>query len=229
VSLTLTPGQALAIIGPSAAGKTSLGKALAGIWRPARGEIRVAGATYDQWDYEEFGKFIGYIPQSVDLLDGTIGENISRFDRDASSNSIIAAAKSAGMHETILAMSNGYDTPISSSGGELSAGQRQRIGLARALFGDPFLLVLDEANSNLDADGDQALAAAIEEVKARGGIVVMITHRPATLGPATHVALMANGRFAEFGPRDDVLSKLGLVQPSAGPTPATAQLRVAKS
>ncbi|WP_298199288.1 type I secretion system permease/ATPase [Novosphingobium sp.] len=212
VSFELVPGQVLAVVGPSAAGKTSLAKALAGIWPPARGEIRVGGATYGQWDPDVFGRSIGYLPQAVDLLEGTVGENISRFDPDARSEDIIAAASAAGLHELILKLSNGYDTMVGPASGELSAGQRQRIGLARALFGNPFLLVLDEPNSNLDADGDMALSAAITAVKSRGGIAVMITHRPATLGPATHVAVMADGRLARFGQRDEVLRAL-----AAGP------------
>lgn len=208
VTLTLTPGQALAIIGPSAAGKTSLVRTILGIWRANRGEVRLDGATLDQWDAETLGSFFGYVPQIVDLMDGTIGQNIARFDPDATSDKVIAAAKAAGMHEAILAMSDGYESPVSAGGVELSAGQRQRIGLARALYGDPFLLVLDEANSNLDAAGDAALANAVMGMRKRGGIVIMITHRPATLGPATHVALMQNGRLADFGERDAVLARL---------------------
>lgn len=207
VSLTLQPGQALAIIGPSAAGKTSLIKGMLGIWRPARGEVRLDGATLDQWDVEQLGKHIGYVPQTVELVEGTIGQNIARFDPQATSQAIIAAARAAGMHEAILAMPDGYDRQLTAGGVELSAGQRQRIGLARALYGDPFLVVLDEANSNLDAAGDIALAQAIRDVRARGGIIVMITHRPATLEPISHVAVMANGRLADFGEKDEVMSR----------------------
>ena len=207
VSLTLQPGQALAIIGPSAAGKTSLIKAMLGIWRPARGEVRLDGATLDQWDVEQLGKHIGYVPQTVELVEGTIGQNIARFDPQATSQAVIAAARAAGMHEAILAMPDGYDRQLTAGGVELSAGQRQRIGLARALYGDPFLVVLDEANSNLDAAGDIALAQAIRDVCARGGIIVMITHRPATLEPISHVAVMANGRLADFGEKDEVMSR----------------------
>ncbi|WP_404822901.1 type I secretion system permease/ATPase [Novosphingobium huizhouense] len=208
VSLQLTPGQALAIIGPSAAGKTSLVRAILGIWRPQRGEIRLDGATLDQWDAETLGSFFGYVPQIVDLMDGTIGQNIARFDPDATSEGVVAAAKAAGVHELILSMPDGYESPVSAGGIELSAGQRQRVGLARALYGNPFLLVLDEANSNLDAAGDAALAQAVMAMRQRGGIVIMITHRPATLGPATHVALMQGGRIADFGERDAVLARL---------------------
>jgi ATP-binding cassette subfamily C protein len=208
VSLTLSPGQVLGVIGPSAAGKTTLVRAILGIWAPNRGEVRLDGATLDQWDPETLGSYFGYVAQSVDLVDGTIGQNIARFDPEATSEAIIAAARAAGMHEVILALPDGYETPVSAGAVELSAGQRQRVGLARALYGDPFLLVLDEANSNLDAAGDAALAVAIAGVKERGGIVIMITHRPATLGPATHLAVINAGRLSDFGPRDEVLQRM---------------------
>lgn len=212
-ALSLTPGQALAIIGPSAAGKTSLMKAMLGIWRPQRGEVRLDGATFDQWAAESLGRHIGYVPQTVELVDGTIGENIARFDPDATSDGVIAAARAAGMHETILAMPDGYDTRLTGGGLELSAGQRQRVGLARALYGEPFLVALDEANSNLDSAGDAALAKAVEDVRKRGGIVVMITHRPATLGPISHVAVMAGGRIIDLGERDEVMKRLSTANP----------------
>ncbi len=208
VSFTLTPGQVLAVVGPSAAGKTTLVRAILGIWKPNRGEVRLDGATLDQWDPETLGSYFGYVPQTVDLVDGTIGQNIARFDPEATSEGIIAAARAAGMHEVILALPDGYETPVSAGAVELSAGQRQRIGLARALYGDPFLLVLDEANSNLDTAGDAALANAIAGMRARGGIVIMITHRPATLGPATHLAVVNTGRLVDFGPRDEVLQRM---------------------
>jgi ATP-binding cassette subfamily C protein PrsD len=224
VNFTLKPGDALAVIGPSASGKTSLAKAMLGIWPPTRGEIRLDGATHDQWDPAALGASFGYVPQSVELLDGTLGENIARFDTEASSDAIIAAATTAGLHGLILSMPDGYDTRVTAGGVELSAGQRQRLGLARALYGDPFLIVLDEANSNLDAAGDAALATAIEQVRARKGIVVMITHRPAALGPMSHIAVLRGGRLADFGERDEVLARLQqgeqkppLQQPTAAP------------
>lgn len=213
VSFNLTPGQVLAVIGPSAAGKTTLVRAILGIWKPNRGEVRLDGATLDQWDPETLGSYFGYVPQTVDLVDGTIGQNIARFDPEATSEAVMAAAKAAGMHEVILALPDGYDTPVSAGAVELSAGQRQRVGLARALYGDPFLLVLDEANSNLDGAGDAALANAIAGVKARGGIVIMITHRPATLGPSTHLAVINAGRLSDFGPRDEVMQRMQAQNP----------------
>lgn len=207
VSMRLEPGQALAIVGPSAAGKTTLIKALLGIWPIARGEVRLDGATHDQWDPEVLGSSIGYVPQNVELIEGTIAENIARFDPAATSEQVLAAAKAAGLDDLIKAMPDGYDTPVSQGGASLSAGQRQRIGLAAALYGDPHLLVLDEANSNLDAAGDAALAEAIAGVRQRKGIVVMITHRPATLGPISHIAVMQEGRLADYGERDEVLQR----------------------
>lgn len=218
VSLALQPGQALALIGPSAAGKTSLAKALLGIWPVSRGEIRIDGATLDQWDAETLGRHFGYVPQNVELIDGTLAENIARFDPAATSDRVIAAARAAGLHETILALPAGYDTRLSAGGNELSAGQRQRVGLARALFGDPHLVVLDEANSNLDAAGDAALEAAILGVRKRGGVVVLITHRPATLGPVTHIAVLNAGRLTDFGTREAVLERT--TTQSSEPAPA---------
>lgn len=208
VSFTLRPGQALAVIGPSAAGKSTLAKALAGIWTPQRGEVRIDGATHDQFPPEVIGAATGYIPQVVELMDGSLAENIARFDPEMDSEKVIAAARGAGLHDMILALPDGYGTAVSAGGVEFSAGQRQRIGLARALYGDPFLLVLDEPNSNLDTDGDAALARAVIEVRQRGGIVVMVTHRPSTLGPISHIAVLANGKLADFGERDAILAKL---------------------
>lgn len=218
VSLALKPGQALAVIGPSAAGKTTLAKALLGIWPAARGEIRIDGATHDQWGPEAIGAAMGYVPQNVELIEGTLGQNIARFDPEATSEKVIAAAHAAGLHEMILGFADGYETRVSAGGAELSAGQRQRIGLARALYGDPFLVVLDEPNSNLDAAGDQALAQAILAVRERGGIVVMVTHRPSTLGPVSHVAVMHAGRLTDFGERDAVLQKMNQAGQPQGQT-----------
>lgn len=213
VAFKLERGQALAIIGPSAAGKSTLAKALLGLWQPARGEIRIDGATHAQWDRALLGQNFGYVPQSIELLEGTIGENICRFEPDASSEAVIQAARDAGMHETILALPQGYDTMLGPGGAELSAGQRQRVALARALYRNPFIVVLDEPNSNLDVAGDAALAEAISKVRARGGIVVMVTHRPATLAPVSHVAILAAGKLVDFGERDEVLQRNGMGRP----------------
>jgi ATP-binding cassette subfamily C protein len=205
VDFTLAAGEAVGVIGPSAAGKTSLARALAGVWKPARGAIWLDGATLDQWDAERLGLAIGYLPQTVELLDGTIAENIARFEPDAPSEKVIAAARAAAVHELVVALPQGYDTPAGTDGQSLSAGQRQRVGLARALYGDPFLVVLDEPNSNLDADGEAALEGAIEGIRARGGIAVVIAHRPSALARVSHVLFLRDGRVEAFGPRDEVL------------------------
>jgi len=207
VSFQLRSGSALGIVGQSASGKSSLARTLVGVWSPVRGSIRLDGATLDQWSPEELGRHIGYLPQDIELFDGTIGQNIARFEPDACSDAIIAAAEAAGVHEMIVRLPDGYDTRIGESGMALSAGQRQRIGLARALYGNPFLVVLDEPNSNLDMEGEQALTNAIASVRARGGIVVVVAHRPSALASVDLVLIMNNGEAQAFGPRDDVLRK----------------------
>lgn len=208
VSFRLEAGDGLGIIGPSAAGKTSLARALIGVWPALRGSIRFDGATPDQWDADQRGAFLGYLPQTVELLDGSVAQNIARFDGGATSEEVIAAATAAGAHDMIVKLPQGYDTPVGSDGAQLSAGQRQRIGLARALFRDPFLVLLDEPNSNLDAEGEDALAGAIATVRARGGIAVVIAHRPSALAQVSHVLFMREGRMEAFGPRDEVMSKI---------------------
>lgn len=207
-SFEMLAGQAVGIIGPSGAGKSTLARVLAGVWPAARGDIRLDGALLDQWSRDERGRFTGYLPQDVELFDGTIAENIARFDPAPRSEAVLKAATEAGAHSIILAMPDGYDTRIGEGGAALSGGQRQRIALARALYGDPFLLILDEPNSSLDSDGDEALAAAIRSVRQRGGIVVMVTHRPSSLAAVDLVAIMANGRIRAFGPRDEVLNNV---------------------
>lgn len=204
----LEAGDALGVIGPSAAGKTSLGRALIGVWRPARGAIRLDGATLDQWHPDALGAFIGYLPQTVELMEGTVAQNISRFEPQPESEAVIAAAQAAGVHEMIVALPQGYETPVGADGSELSAGQRQRIGLARALYRDPFLVLLDEPNSNLDAAGEQALERAVLSVRKRGGIAILIAHRPSALAQVNKVCFMREGRIEAFGPRDDVLAKI---------------------
>lgn len=207
ISLSLFAGQGLGIIGPSGSGKSSLARALTGIWPAARGSIRLDGAALNQWNSEALGGSIGYLPQSVELFDGTIADNISRFSRKATSESIIEAAKLAGVHDLVLSMPQGYDTRVGVGGAMLSGGQRQRIGLARALFGSPFLIVLDEPNANLDADGEAALANAVLKARDGGAIVILIAHRPNILQVVDHVLVVQNGTMAAFGPRDEVLRK----------------------
>ncbi len=220
VSFALEAGSVLGVIGPSGAGKSSLARTLVGAWAPRRGTVRLDGASIDQWSAERLGPAIGYLPQSVELFDGTIAENIARFAPNPDSDGVIEAARLAGVHDLIVRMPLGYETPIGRDGSWLSAGQRQRIGLARALYGNPFLLVLDEPNSNLDQAGEVALEAAIAEAAARGCIVIVVAHRPAILARATHIVLLRDGRMDGFGPRDEVLTPLlrqadGLKLPTA--------------
>ena len=211
IHFRLRAGDALGVIGPSASGKSTLARALAGAWLPLRGTIRLDGATLDQWDREALGRDMGYLPQDIELFDGTIAENIGRLDPGASSKAIIAAARAAGVHEMILALPDGYSTHIGEGGTMLSGGQRQRIALARALFGDPFFVVLDEPNSNLDAEGDAALTSAIAGLRSRGGIVVVIAHRPAALSAVDRLAVLADGQLQDFGPKEEVLARV--IQP----------------
>jgi ATP-binding cassette, subfamily C, bacterial PrsD len=218
----LKAGDGLGIVGPSAAGKTSLGRALIGVWRPARGFVRLDGATLDQWHPDTLGEFMGYLPQTVELLDGTVAQNIARFEAEPDSAAVIAAAETAGVHDMIVNLPQGYDTPVGADGSQLSAGQRQRIGLARALYRDPFLVLLDEPNSNLDAAGEAALEGAVAAIRARGGIVVLIAHRPSALAQVSHICVMRDGRIEAFGPRDEILQKI-----TAKPVPLRAAPRAA--
>jgi ATP-binding cassette subfamily C protein len=221
VSLTLEAGQVLAVIGSSAAGKSTFARAVVGVWPLLRGTVRLDGATLDQRAPEVLGQHVGYLPQDVQLLNGTIAENIARFDPDPDSADVIAAAQAAGIHDMILHFPKGYETRIGHQGCELSGGQRQRIGLARALYRDPFLVVLDEPNSNLDSDGENALTDALKGVAARKGIAVVIAHRPSVLSAADSVAVFSAGQLTAFGPKDDVLRKVlrppAVVGPAAMP------------
>ena len=215
----LRAGQALGVIGPSASGKSSLVRALVGVWPTVRGKVRIDGAALDQWSSADLGPHIGYLPQEVELFAGTISENIARFEPDARSEDVIAAAQAAGVHELILRLSEGYDTRIGESGTGLSAGQRQRIGLARALYRDPFLVVLDEPNSNLDSEGENALTQAILGVRQRGGICIVVAHRPSALAAVDLVLMMADGRGQAFGPKDEILKRV--LRPASVPLGAS--------
>lgn len=205
LSFTLPPGRALGVIGPSGSGKSSLARTLSGVWHPAAGRIRLAGATLDQYDPDRLGSYIGYLPQRVTLFDGTIAENIARLHAGADAGRIVAAARAAAAHQMILKLPNGYDTQVATMGSRLSGGQIQRIGLARALYGDPVLLILDEPNSNLDNDGSIALNSAIRTAKARGASVLIMAHRPAAIQECDLLLVLQDGAAAAFGPRDTVL------------------------
>ncbi|HZH10727.1 MAG TPA: type I secretion system permease/ATPase [Microvirga sp.] len=218
VSFELKAGDGLGIIGPSASGKSSLARMIVGVWPTWRGKVRFDGAAIEQWLPEDLGRHIGYLPQDVELFAGTVAQNIARFDPQPKSEAIIAAAKAADVHEMILQLPNGYETQVGESGAALSGGQRQRIALARAIYGDPFLVVLDEPNSNLDNEGEQALTSAIMSIRARGGIVVIIAHRPGALAGVDQVLVMSEGRVQSFGPKDEVLSKV--LRPVPAPQPA---------
>ena len=224
VSFELESGQGLAIIGPSGSGKSSLARALVGVWHPARGSVRLDRATLDQWSSETLGQHIGYLPQDVELFDGTVAANISRFDVNAKSEAIIEAAQAAGVHDLILSLPAGYATPIGELGMAISGGQRQRIALARAIYGNPFLVVLDEPSSNLDAEGEGALTQAIMTVRARGSIVIIIAHRPSALSGIDHVLVMQEGELQTIGAKDEVLKKL---MRTSAPVPLAAPVRTA--
>lgn len=207
VNFSLKAGDGVAVIGPSAAGKSTLARALVGVWPVVRGELRIDGATFDQWAPEQIGELIGYLPQAVELFDGTVAANIARFQPGAEGESIVKAAMAAGAHDMILKLPEGYDTQIGEQGVTLSAGQRQRIGLARALYGEPFLVVLDEPNANLDAEGEGALMKAVRSVRDRGGVVVVMAHRPSALAEVDLVLVIKDGKQVMFGPKDEVLKK----------------------
>ena len=229
VNFELKAGQGLGVIGPSAAGKSSLARLLVGVWQPLRGKVRIDGAALDQWEEEVLGRHIGYLPQDVELFSGTVSENIARFDTAADPAKVVAAAKAAGVHELIVALRNGYDTVLGGPGLGLSAGQQQRIALARALYNDPFLVVLDEPNSNLDAEGEAALTNAIVSVRQRGGIAVVVSHRPSALAGVDMVLVINQGRAIVFGPKEEVLPKVTQAsnQPPASQQPTLRAVETA--
>ncbi len=215
VSFKLSKGEGLGIIGPSGSGKSTLARALVGVWPQLRGKISLDNAALGQWSSEALGRHIGYLPQNVELFDGTIAINIARFDPQATPAAVLEASRAAGAHDLILSFAEGYGTKIGENGMALSAGQRQRIGLARAFYGNPFLVVLDEPTSNLDAEGEEALTEAILNVRRRGGIVVVIAHRPKALDGVDHVAVLAEGKIQSLGKKDAVLGKV--LRPGAPP------------
>jgi PrtD family type I secretion system ABC transporter len=221
VNFTLAAGKALGVIGPTASGKSSLARMLVGVWTPGRGTVRLDGATLDQWSPESLGRHVGYVPQDVELFNGTVAQNISRFEEPPDADAVIAAAHAAGVHDLIINLPDGYETMVGDHGSALSAGQAQRLALARALYRDPFLVVLDEPNSNLDAEGDEALTRAILALRARGAITVVVAHRPSAIAGVDYILIMAKGRQQQFGPKEEILTRV------TGPAPAPRALKVA--
>lgn len=215
ISFSLNPGESLGIIGPSAAGKSTLAKLLVGIWPPNNGVVRLDGADVYTWNREDFGQYVGYMPQDVELFGGTVRDNIARLQTDVSDEDVIAAAKISGAHDMILRLPDGYETEIGPGGANLSAGQRQRIGLARAFYGNPKLLVLDEPNSNLDDVGEGALVAALKNAKSLRMTSVVIAHRPSVLTVVDKLLVLREGMVADFGPAAEIISKYGKSQRNA--------------
>jgi PrtD family type I secretion system ABC transporter len=220
VNFRIEPGDVLGIIGPSGAGKSTLARQIVGILAPTSGAVRLDGADVAPWPKESLGRHIGYLPQDIELFADTVASNISRFRND-NDQGVIEAAQLAGVHDMVLRLSGGYETAVGDNGAVLSGGYRQRIGLARAAYGNPSLVVLDEPSSNLDSDGDVALLSCITELKKRGTTVVMISHRPNTLGVADKLLVLKDGNAEMFGPRDEIIARLA--------RPATVQTMPAKT
>jgi len=218
LSFSISPGEVIGIIGPSASGKSTLARLLVGIWPAVTGSVRLDGADVYQWNKDELGPHIGYLPQDIELFDGTVAENIARFG-EVDAEKVVEAARRVDMHEQILRLPQGYDTPLGAEGSNLSGGQRQRVALARALYGDPSFIVLDEPNSNLDESGEKALVDAVKVLKEKNKTVVLITHRRSTLAACDKILILSEGQLAAFGPRDEVLKALQGQPPAAPPAP----------
>lgn len=223
IQFEIAPGEVVGVIGPSAAGKSSLARVILGVWPVASGKMRLSGADISHWNRDELGPYIGYLPQDIELFDGSVSENIARFG-EIDPDKVVAAAQRAQVHDMILRLPKGYDTPIGEAGAVLSGGQRQRIGLARAMYGNPVLVVLDEPNSNLDDQGESALVKAISQLKDEGSTVVIITHRPSILGSVDKILVLREGQVELFGPRDQVLAQFA--RPTAVPRSNTGTLPV---
>jgi len=208
ISFEIQPGEVLAIIGPSAAGKSTLAKILVGVWKAVSGSVRLDGGEIFRWNREDFGKHVGYLPQGIELFSGTVKQNIARMLEDPAPEKVITAAKLAGAHEMILRLPDGYDTDIGAGGSNLSGGQRQRIGLARAFYGDPKFVVLDEPNANLDEVGEIALANALKQAKTLKMAVIVISHRPAILSVVDRILLLQDGTVAALGTQEEIHNKI---------------------
>ncbi len=222
VSFKIAAGEAIGIVGPSAAGKSTLARALVGVESPRAGEVRLDGANLSHWDRDALGPHLGFLPQEVELFAGTAAQNIARFSDHPDAEKVIAAARAAGAHEMILTFQDGYDTEIGERGAHISAGQRQRLGLARALYDEPALVVLDEPNANLDGEGEAALAKAVQGLKARGATTVIVAHRPSAIAFVDKLLLLVDGEVRAFGPRDEILQKIAPNQVAAFRKPAEA-------
>lgn len=220
VSLELAAGESMAIVGPSASGKSSLARLIVGVWRPSSGAVRLDGADVSQIDREDFGRHVGYLPQDVELFPGTISENVARLG-EIDSEAVVAAAQHAGVHDMILRFPQGYDTPIGDAGHVLSGGQMQRIGIARAIYRMPRLVVLDEPNANLDAEGEMRLAQTITALRQAGSTLVLVTHKPSLLANIDKVLVMRDGQMDSFGPRQEVLARITPPPPAAVPVNAS--------
>jgi PrtD family type I secretion system ABC transporter len=220
VSFKVSPGMGLGVIGPTGAGKSTLARVLTGVIPATRGTVRLDGAAIEQRTVDDYGKVIGYLPQDVQLFDGTVAQNISRFQEGANPDDIVRAAEMANVHDLVMRLPQGYDTPLGENGARLSAGQRQRIALSRALYGDPALIIMDEPNSNLDAEGEVALDRAIRMSLQRGAAVIVVAHRPSALHAVSHILVLNDGKAAAYGPKDEVMNKISKPQaPMQAPVP----------
>jgi PrtD family type I secretion system ABC transporter len=215
ITFALQPGDGLGVVGPSASGKSTLAKLLVGLWMPDQGQLRIDGATFQQWGRNNIGPHIGYLPQSFEFIPGTIAQNISRFEPEAKDDDIVAAAQLAGVHQMILSFPQGYATPVDSAVSPLTGGQRQRVALARAVYKSPRLVVLDEPNSNLDSEGDEALGNAIAALRQQGSVVIVMAHRPSALAAVDKILMLRDGRMTDFGSKQDVINRVAQAAQSA--------------